>query len=170
MKNLQKFGSNIGFNEPKKWSKDLFEKTQTYIKSQYEQLTPTQKLEIRLYAIKAEMEHYLLDENTTEIRKVGDFIKEGISAFKELVGVSQKRLAEHWGISQNMGKYLSGERVIGVELALKIAATFAVPPKLLLHIQNKNELLEVDKLENYQKKYSFDNIIQSPSFLGMKNK
>lgn len=169
-KSLQNLNSNIGFNEPQKWTKEHFKNVQNYIKNQYEQYSPNQKLEIRLYALKIEMEHYLLDETPKELKSIGYFIREGINAFKEYVGISQKYLGEYWGISQNLGKYLNNERPISPELAMKIAATFSFSPKLLLHIQNKNELLEIEKNDNYKTEYSMEKLIQKFQPLSMRKK
>ena len=60
MENLHEFDAQIGSNERKEWSEEHLANVQDFIKSHYDQLSPIEKLENRLYAIKTEMEHYLM--------------------------------------------------------------------------------------------------------------
>ena len=160
MENLHEFDGQIGSNERKEWTEEHFAKVQNFIKSHYDQLSPIEKLENRLYAIKTEMEHYLM-EDSKEVRSIGSFVKEAVNAFKKILKIPQKRFEELWGISGNMGKYLKGERAISPELALKIACTLKITPKLLLDIQTKNELIKMDKYQGYKEKYSYDNLLRA---------
>lgn len=158
MENLQDFDA---LAQRKKWSKEELSKVQAFIKEHHDTLSPLEKLDNRFFAIKTEMTHYILAEEVTQPKTIGAFIKEYIKAAKELMGISQKRLGTYWGVSNNLGKYLSGERGLNADLALKIAATFNVSPELLLDVQKKNQLLEIEQHLDYKTKYSLDNLLRA---------
>ncbi|NET80395.1 hypothetical protein [Okeania sp. SIO1F9] len=148
--------------KPKKWTKEHSKNVQDFIKQHYAQTDPVEKLENRLFAIKLQMQDYLQNEDITEIKTVGEFIQEAIAAFKELLQISKKALAEHWETTTaNLSKYLNKERVLNVELALKIASTLDVPAQLLLDIQIKNELIKVGNKKDYEKEFSLEELIRA---------
>ena len=153
--------SGLGI-KPKKWTKKHSQNVQDFIKQHYAQTDPLEKLENRLFAIKLQMQDYLQNEDITEIKTVGTFIQEAITAFKELLNISKKALAEHWETTTaNLSKYLNKERGLNVELALKIASTLDVPAQLLLDIQIKNELLIVGTKKDYEKEFSLEELIRA---------
>lgn len=162
-------GSSDTFNidkdlgiKPRKWTKEHSSNVQTFIKEHYDQTDPLEKLENRLFAIKLEMQDYLQNEAISEIKTVGKFIQEAITAFKELLSISKKALAEHWETTTaNLSKYINKERGLNVELALKIASTLDIPAQLLLDIQIKNQLLELSNKKDYEKEFSLEELTRA---------
>jgi plasmid maintenance system antidote protein VapI len=162
-------GSSETFNtdndlgiKPRKWTKEHSSNVQVVIKQHYDQTDPLEKLENRLFAIKLEMQDYLQNEAITEIKTVGKFIQEAITAFKELLNISKKALAEHWEMTTaNLSKYINKERGLNVELALKIASTLDIPAQLLLDIQIKNQLLELSNKKDYEKEFSLEELTRA---------
>lgn len=163
MESSKKFNTENGLGiKPKKWTKEHSRNVQAFIKQYYAQTDSVEKLEHRLFAIKLQMQDYLQNEDITEIKTVGAFIQEAITAFKELLNLSKKALAEYWETtSPNLSKYLKGERSLNVELALKIAATLDIPAQLLLDIQIKNQLLELSNQKDYEKEFSLEALIRA---------
>lgn len=144
------------------WTEEDFENVEYLLKQHYAQTPPIEKLEHELFAIKLDMKDYLNTEEITEIRPVGTFIQEAITACKKLLKISKKALAEHWETtSANLSKYLKGERSLNVELALKIASTLNLPAQLLLDIEIKNELLEQGNKKDYEKEFSLEELIRA---------
>ena len=89
-----------------------------------------------------------------------------MSAFKKFEGITQKQLAEYWGVStSNLRKYVVGERPLSPTLIYKMAATFETSPKLWLDIQSKNQLfkklIEIDKIKSAEKEYSLEELIRA---------
>ena len=163
MQNLKK---TVDVSPSREWSPEHFEKVKAQINALYEQQTPIEKLENKMYAIKSKMKDYLDKEDVSEIKTTGDFLQEYMSAFKKFGGITQKQLAEYWGIStSNLRKYVTGERSLNPTLIYKIATTFETSPKLWLDIQSKNQLfkklMEINEIESAEKKYSLEELIRA---------
>lgn len=163
MESSKQFTAENGLGiKPKKWTKEHSRNVQAFIKQQYAQTDPLEKLENKLFAIKLQMQDYLQNEAITEIKTVGEFIQEAITAFKELLNISKKALAEHWETTTaNLSKYINKERGLNVELALKIASTFDIPAQLLLDVQIKNQLLELSNKKDYEKEFSLEELTRA---------
>jgi len=163
MESSKQFTAENGLGiKPKKWTKEHSRNVQAFIKQQYAQTDPLEKLENKLFAIKLQMQDYLQNEAITEIKTVGEFIQEAITVFKEVLNISKKALAEHWETTTaNLSKYINKERGLNVELALKIASTFDIPAQLLLDVQIKNQLLELSNKKDYEKEFSLEELTRA---------
>lgn len=104
--------------------------------------TAEEKRNIDLNTIKFKMMDYLEDESLEEVL-LGTFIKEYLSVLK----VKQKVFAAYinWNPG-NLTKLLNGERKVNYELAMILGNTFNVDPSLWLRIQDKNELVQLQKV------------------------
>jgi len=161
MKNLSEFNNRIGFNKRKEWTDEDLAKVQAFQKEHYDKMSSTEKLENKLFAIKTKIEHYLMQPTITEKKMVGEFIKEGILAFKKIAGITQEKLAKYWGTtSPNLRKYIKGERRLSIDLAIKIGSTFDLEPDLLMDVEIKNQLLSPD-YKGYKEKYSLGKLLPS---------
>lgn len=146
--------------KPQEWSKEHTNTVQAFIQQHYEDTSPTEKLQHRLFAIKLEMETYLAAKDITEIKPAGLFVLEAIMACKQLLNIPKKAIAEHWETTTaNLSKYLKGERSFGIELAFKINSTLKIPAQLLLSIEIKNEILKKEKY--YKDSFSFNELIHA---------
>ena len=140
---MQKLKKTTEVVEPKEWSKEYLDYVQEFIKVENEEESSIQKLKSKMFALSRKMKHYLRSEEVTEIQTTGDFLQKYMSAFKKFEGITQKQLAEYWGVStSNLRKYVTGERPLSPTLIYKMATTFETSPKLWLDIQSKNQLFK----------------------------
>lgn len=97
---------------------------------------------IELNAIKFKMINYLEDESV-DLVLLGSFIKECL----KVLHIKQKVFATYidWNAG-NLTKLLNGTRKVNYELAMILGNTFNVDPSLWLRIQDKNELVQLRKV------------------------
>ncbi|OYQ43371.1 helix-turn-helix transcriptional regulator [Flavobacterium aurantiibacter] len=114
----------------------------------------------KLLAIQYKLEDYIQNEQETDtVLQILDFVKMYLKVLK----ITKKKLADHFEIQDsNLHKYLTGERKLNPEIALKLSAFSNTKPEHWYSIQVKNELLEMKrangKIADYQK-YSYRNIL-----------
>lgn len=100
------------------------------------------------------MKSYLDDKNPEELIQAGSFLEK----FVETLNIKKKVLAKYIGYKEsNLSAVFKGKRKISIDLAIKFGEIFKVDPATWLHIQSKNELLEIlqsdrAKYEKYQLK------------------
>lgn len=129
-----------------------FKALQQAIKRFSKNLTEEQKLENRLLSIRFQMEAYLNQEEPEKIVPAGKFLKDFLRALK----IKNKDFAAYIDYEEsNLSAVLSGNRKINTDLALKFGKIFKVNPAIWLHIQSKNELLELkaekeDQYDQYE--------------------
>lgn len=121
------------------------------------QQTKNQKNAIEIAAITIQMEDYLKADPIPEPKSVGIFLNH----FLTTLNIRQNKLATYLNIApSNLNKIIKGERQINSEFALKIGKIFGINPMLLLKIQLKNELSEIEKYQHTQiEKYTLQDLI-----------
>lgn len=99
-----------------------------------------ERIQNQLLSLRLQMQSYLNDEHPKEMIQAGRFLE----AFVEVLNIKKKTLAEYIGYKEsNLSAVLKGNRKINTDLAIKLGELFGVDPALWLHIQSKNELLEI---------------------------
>lgn len=115
-----------------------------------------------LLSIQFQIEDYIENENNqNEIIEILDFVK----MYLKVLNITKKRLAEYFEMKDsNLHKYLSGERKLNAELAIKLGSFSHTKPEQWYRIQIKNELIEFNKesknIDSF-KKYDFKNLINA---------
>lgn len=166
---MQKLKKTVEVSQSREWSPEHLENVKAQINALYEQQTPIEKLENKIFAIKSKMKDYLDKEDISEIKTVGDFLQDYMTAFKKYLGIPKKDFAAYWGEKgPNLRKYELDERTLTPSLIYKIANTFGTSTDIWVDIQFKNQRLEkiseIDKIEEDQsneKKYSLEELIRA---------
>lgn len=145
------------------WNKEEVSEQVDLINRIQQQQSPLEKVELELFNLQLQLKNYLRTDQIPDLgTSPGTYIQAGMSAFKQHLNISNTKLARYWGMTtQNLSKYLKGERSLNIELTFKIAATFDWPPELLLNVQHKNELQQYDDYETYKEKYDLENLLHS---------
>lgn len=155
MKNKEIQISDI-WNEKKK--ADLKE----IIKSHSSKQSKEQILKNQLLSIQYKLEDYIQSENETQILKILDFVKMYLKA----LNLSKKTLASHFEMrDSNLHKYLSGERKLNAQLALKLSTFSHTKPDQWFRVELKNEMIQLKKEESANievyKKYDYRNLLEA---------
>jgi addiction module HigA family antidote len=105
----------------------------------------------KLLSIQYRLEDYIQKEDEDkEILKILDFVK----MYLKVLNLTKKELATYFGMKDsNLHKYLSGERKLNAEVALKLSAFSHTKPEYWYRVQVKNELIELKKEEKNMAKY-----------------
>lgn len=113
----------------------------------------------KLLSIQYQLEDYIKSENAgTEVLRILDFVKMYLKA----LNLTKKELANYFEMrDSNLHKYLSGERKLNANLALKLSTFSHTKPEQWYRIEIKNELIALKK-ENIDayKKYDYLNLIE----------
>lgn len=116
----------------------------------------------RLLSIRYKLEDYINDTdlNNHELR-ILDFVK----MYLMELGITKNSLAQYFEMeSSNLHKYLTGERRMNAELAMKLSAFSHTKPEYWFSIQIKNELMnlrqEKNNLDEY-KKFDYKNLVDA---------
>lgn len=114
----------------------------------------------KLLTIQYKLEDYIRnDSNETEVLKILDFVK----LYLKALNLTKKELATYFEMrDSNLHKYLSGERKLNANLALKLSTFSHTKPEQWYRIEVKNELIELkrENIESY-KKYDYLNLIEA---------
>jgi len=115
----------------------------------------------RLLSIQYKLEDYIQNENEDEeVLKILDFVKMYLKA----LNVTKKRLATYFDMrDSNLQKYLSGERKLNADVALKLSAFSHTKPEHWYSVQVKNELIELKKKKRNiaaYEKYDYRNLLE----------
>lgn len=122
-------------------SKELKE-LQELIKKISDDQSSEEHLNNLLISIRIKMEAYLNQKQPVEVVDVGKFVKDFLTA----LNIRNKDFAHYIGYEEsNLSAILSGRRRINSDLAMKFGKIFKIDPAIWLHIQSKNDLLEVSK-------------------------
>lgn len=138
-----------------------FKELRRIIKKSAESLKEEKRIENQLLSIRFRMEEYLNQAEPKEIIPVGNFLKE----FFVVLKIKNIAFAEYIGYeSSNLSAILNGRRKINPDLAIKFGIIFQIDPVIWLHIQNKNELLELkrERKESYDH-YRLDDLLRKAS-------
>lgn len=157
--NLKNNNEIIGFGEGLiNQNSEEFKVLQNMIKSDSLQRSQSELIENQILSLRFQMESYLEKENPKELIPIGFFLKRMVEALK----VKKKMFAKYIDYKEsNLSAIFKGRRKINTDLAVKFGEIFNIKPSLWLHIQSKNELLEMlnDHKEKY-KKYSLDDLLE----------
>jgi len=134
-----------------------FQKLKMAIRERAAALKPEEKRQIELRAVRYRMQEYLQESSQAAI-PTGYFIKECLQA----TGVLLKSFAFYMDSNPgNVSKIIRGSRKISPETAIILGNTFETEPELWLQIQDKNEIIELKRLNKNQfRRYSLDKLIE----------
>ncbi|WP_231507358.1 MULTISPECIES: transcriptional regulator [Flavobacterium] len=115
----------------------------------------------RLLSIQYKLEDYIRNESDdTEVLKILDFVK----MYLKVLNLSKKRLATYFEMrDSNLHKYLSGERKLNAQVALKLSTFSHTKPEQWYKVQLKNEMIELNKEKANTKeyeKYDYRNLVE----------
>ena len=135
-----------------------FKELQRMIIGRSGELEESEVIANRLLSLRFQMETYLERENPEEIIQAGEFL----AAYVEALKVKKRTLAEYIDYKEsNLSAIFKGRRKINADLAIKIGEIFKVDPAIWLHIQSKNDLLEIiDKDKKKYKKYKLEELMK----------
>lgn len=118
------------------------------------------KLENQLLSIRFQMEEYLNKNDPDEIIEAGQFVKDFLNVLK----IKSKKFAEYIEYEEsNLSALYKGRRRINSDLAMKFGKVFKVDPAIWLHIQSKNDLIEVSKKEKKYESYKIEDLLKEAS-------
>lgn len=141
-------------------SKD-FKELQNAIKNHSVNLVEERRIENGMLSIRFQMEEYLNKDKPERIVPPGEFLKE----FVKLLKIKNKTLAGYISYEEsNLSAIFNGKRKINVDLALKFGKIFKVDPAIWLHIQSKNELLELElEKEEFYDNFGLEDLLKKAS-------
>eukprot|EP01024_Parvocaulis_polyphysoides_P048009 TRINITY_DN4553_c0_g4_i1.p2 TRINITY_DN4553_c0_g4~~TRINITY_DN4553_c0_g4_i1.p2 ORF type:complete len:165 (-),score=19.87 TRINITY_DN4553_c0_g4_i1:139-633(-) len=135
-----------------------FKELQKLIKTRSKELAESEIVANQLLSLRFQMESYLETGDPKEVIQAGEFLEEFVDAIK----IKKKDFAEYIEYKEsNLSAIFKGRRKINIDLAIKFGEIFRVDPVIWLHIQSKNELLEIierDK-ERYEK-YKLEDLLK----------
>jgi addiction module HigA family antidote len=137
--------------------KDLKEFISTYSQKQSKE----RLLHNRLLSIQYKLEDYI-NENAVDKQelRILDFVKMYLKA----LNITKNSLAQYFEMEpSNLHKYLTGERRMNAELAMKLSSFSHTKPEYWFSIQIKNELIklreEKSNLDEY-KRFDYINLVE----------
>jgi len=135
---------------------DGFENFQAILLNKSRERSRERKLRIELMAQRFKIEDYLVSKRKKQIQ-VGDFLSNYLTTFN----LKQNQVAEYVGIlPSSLNKILKGERDLNHEYAMKLGVLFHVDPMLLLDIQDKNKLFDINESKKKElSKYSLKDLL-----------
>lgn len=133
-----------------------FKEFQAILLNKSRERSDTRKVMIELMAQKFKIEDYLKSDRGAVI-DVGYFLNEYLQTFE----IRQNKFANYLGVPpSNFNRLIKGERSLSHELAYKMGRVFHINPMLLLDIQDKNKLAQIEEnKKNENKKYSIDDLL-----------
>lgn len=133
------------------WNEDKMTGLKSFIRSQSQKQSKERKLKNELLAIQYQIEDYIENEHIVEKKTILDFVKMYLKVFN----ATQKSLANLFEMQDsNLHKYLTQGRKLNPDLVLKLSAFSHTNPEYWLRIEVKNELFEVAKEKEQDKKYA----------------
>ncbi|MGB1242625.1 MAG: helix-turn-helix transcriptional regulator [Chitinophagales bacterium] len=121
-------------------------------------IPPAQRIKTQLYSLKLKMEAYLKKDKPEKILTLGYFLKKMVA----VLNIKHKQFAEYVGYQEsNLSSVFNDKRKISTDLAIKFGEIFEVNPALFLHIQSKNELLNIQRQnKEVYKKYRMKDLLE----------
>lgn len=146
--------------------KDVFndskrQEIKDFIKGHSKKQSRERVLRNELLAIQYKIEDYIENESNAENAvRILDFIK----MYLKTLNITKKEFARFLEMQDsNLHKYLTGERKLNAEIALKLGSFTHTKPEYWYRIQVKNELMELNKekrkAQSYNK-YDFKNLVE----------
>jgi addiction module HigA family antidote len=107
-----------------------------------------------------QMQSYVEDEKAS-FSSIGKFLKEHI----EVLEITKKAFAKYLKIeASNLSSILGGKRKVSLDLAAKLGRLFKADAALWLAVQNKNELILLEKkFKEKYKKISVEDLLKKAS-------
>lgn len=132
------------------WNEAKMTKLKAFISAESEKQSPERKLRNEILAVKYQMQDYIEQQEIEREMRILDFVK----LYLKILNITQKEFASMFEMKDsNLYKYLTGERKLNSDLALKLSSFSHTQPELWYYIQIKNELLELKKEKGKIKKY-----------------
>lgn len=154
---------SIGLSSEKKWDTDKLSRIETLIKQESQKQSEERVLRNNMLAVQYEIEDYLESENISvnKTLEIGHFVKLYLNEMR----LTKARFAHILELQpSNLHKYLTGDRKINADLALKFSYFFNTKPEMWIMIQAKNEIIQV-KLERGNsgkyKKYDYRKVLKT---------
>lgn len=143
------------------WSAEKRKSIKEFISEQSKKQTKERLLRNKLLSIQYQIEDYADNSEPKFQLKILDFVKMYLDVFN----ISKRSLAHYFEMKDgNLHKYLSGERKLNAEIAMKLSSFSHTQPEQWFAIQVKNELLELKrdkKAVDRFKKYDYQNLIDA---------
>lgn len=135
-----------------------FKALQNVIRAKSKELKESELIANQLLSLRFQMESYLEIEHPKKIKSVGGFLEEYVEALK----IKKRVLAKYIDYKEsNLSAIFKGKRKINIDLAIKLGEIFDVNPSIWLHIQSKNELMEIiEKDKKKYEKYSLKDLLK----------
>ncbi|PCJ86049.1 MAG: transcriptional regulator [Flavobacteriales bacterium] len=144
------------------WNNKKRNDLKSFISNHSKKQSEDRLLTNKLLSIQYRMEDYIRSENDQkEIFRILDFVK----MYLKVLNITKKSLAEYFEMEDsNLHKYLSGERKLNAELAVKLSSFSHTKPEQWYRVQIKNELIKFKKerknIDDF-KKYDFKNFVST---------
>jgi len=143
------------------WNDKKKEDLKKFISTQSQKQSKERILHNRLLSIQYKLEDYI-NENAVDKQelRILDFVKMYLKA----LNITKNSLAQYFEMEpSNLHKYLTGERRMNAELAMKLSSFSHTKPEYWFSIQIKNELIklrqEKSNLDEY-KKFDYKNLVE----------
>ena len=135
-----------------------FKELQRIIKEKSGEIKESELIANRLLSLRFQMETYLERENPKKIIQAGEFLEGYVEALK----IKKRTLAAYIDYKEsNLSAVFKGRRKINIDLAIKLGEIFRVDPAIWLHIQSKNDLLEIiDRDKKKYEKYRLEDLLR----------
>jgi addiction module HigA family antidote len=143
------------------WNTKKKEDLKKFISTQSQKQSKERLLHNRLLSIQYKLEDYI-NENAVDKQelRILDFVKMYLKA----LNITKNSLAQYFEMEpSNLHKYLTGERRMNAELAMKLSSFSHTKPEYWFSIQIKNELnklrQEKNNLDEY-KRFDYKNLVE----------
>lgn len=143
------------------WNDKKKDELKKFISSHSAKQSKERILTNELLSIQYKLEDYIQNESDDEqVLKILDFVK----MYLKVLNLSKKRLATYFEMrDSNLHKYLSGERKLNAQVALKLSTFSHTKPEQWYKVQLKNEMIELNKEKANTKeyeKYDYRNLVE----------
>jgi plasmid maintenance system antidote protein VapI len=116
-----------------------------------------ERINTHLLGLRFRMMSYLEEAHPNPIRPVGIFLKE----FVQLLGIQHGHFASYIQYEpSNLSAIYSGSRKMNLRLASVMEQLSAIPALLWLSVQNKNELLKLQREEVDAERFSLKELLE----------
>jgi addiction module HigA family antidote len=143
------------------WNTKKKEDLKKFISTQSQKQSKERLLHNRLLSIQYKLEDYI-NENAVDKQelRILDFVK----MYLKVLNITKNSLAQYFEMEpSNLHKYLTGERRMNAELAMKLSSFSHTKPEYWFSIQIKNELIklrqEKSNLDEY-KRFDYKNLVE----------
>jgi len=135
-----------------------FKELQKLIEARSKELSESELIANQLLSLRFQMESYLSVEHPKEVIQVGEFLEEFVEALK----IKKKEFAKYIEYKEsNLSAIFKGRRKINTDLAIKFGEIFRMNPVIWLHIQSKNELIEIiDRNKKKYERYKLEDLLR----------